>query len=298
MLLRVLDSDPRGQPGGADPPGPSLRGRPEADARSKTCPPTKWVRILPAGVRRRRIGLLVDATSGLLAVGGRSVGHRRVGRRVVVGSDTSAARRAISVVIPQIRPGANPQPGIRVDPGNCRLRGMPTFEDWIRVTTVPGPAWIWPRLDEPDHLETALRLRRSDPAIEKSLERGRGRRGQVVRGWLSPRWQQPLGSRANGCSTGSFGKRGSPDGSRTRRWSFAAGSGIPTSRSRTSSSRSRSTVASTTAGRSPSRTTVSATTTSSRRAGRCCTSPGRQITQDPEAVISEHSSHHRPARPP
>lgn len=54
------------------------------------------------------------------------------------------------------------------------------FEDWIRVTRASRTCLDLARGAEPDRLETALRLRKVDPVrLEQSLDRSRGRRGQV-----------------------------------------------------------------------------------------------------------------------
>ena len=83
----------------------------------------------------------------------------------------------VVIVPPDVR--RDPQPGIRVVRGVLDPKDA-EYEDWIRVTRVPRTCLDLARQAEPDSLETALRLRRTDiPRLEQSLERGRGRRGQV-----------------------------------------------------------------------------------------------------------------------
>lgn len=54
------------------------------------------------------------------------------------------------------------------------------FEDWVRVTRIPRTGLDLARSGQPDKLEVALRLRKLDlPRLERSLERGRGSRGQL-----------------------------------------------------------------------------------------------------------------------
>lgn len=89
-----------------------------------------------------------------------------------------AVPRTISVVIPPSTK-RNPQPDVQVIRGIVDPRDA-DFEDWIKVTRASRTCLDLARRQEPDHLETALRLRKIDPArLEQSLDRGRGRRGQL-----------------------------------------------------------------------------------------------------------------------
>ena len=84
----------------------------------------------------------------------------------------------ITVIIP-LACRRTPQTGIRVVRGMVHPRDA-DFQDWIGVTTVARTCLDLARAGLPDNLENALRLRRANvPKLELSLERGRGRRGQV-----------------------------------------------------------------------------------------------------------------------
>ena len=94
-----------------------------------------------------------------------------------LGLTREAPRRIMVIVPPDVR--RDPQPGVRVIRGVIDPRDA-DFEDWIRVTRVPRTCLDLARQAVPDSLETAVRLRRTDmPRLEHSLERSRGRRGQV-----------------------------------------------------------------------------------------------------------------------
>jgi very-short-patch-repair endonuclease len=86
--------------------------------------------------------------------------------------------RITLIVPPPSRRAARPGVTIvrgRVDPKDLDVR------NWVRVTTVPRTCLDLARLGEPDRLDAALRMRRTDAArLEASLERSRGRRGQAL----------------------------------------------------------------------------------------------------------------------
>lgn len=86
---------------------------------------------------------------------------------------------ATTMVIVPLAKRRDPQAGVHVVRATIDPRDA-DFEDWIKVTRVPRTCLDLARQDQPDRLETALRLRRTDiPRLEQSLERGRGRRGQI-----------------------------------------------------------------------------------------------------------------------
>lgn len=85
----------------------------------------------------------------------------------------------ITVIVP---PSArrDPQPGFRVIRGVVDERDA-DFEDWIRVTTASRTCLDLARHGDPDRLEAALRLHRTDAVrLQRTLERGRGLRGQAA----------------------------------------------------------------------------------------------------------------------
>lgn len=85
----------------------------------------------------------------------------------------------MTVIIPPSH-RRDPQHGVRLIRGYVDPRDA-DFEDWIRVTRASRTCLDLARSAEPDRLETALRMRRVDAArLEQSLERSRGRRGQVL----------------------------------------------------------------------------------------------------------------------
>lgn len=86
--------------------------------------------------------------------------------------------RTVTVIIPPTA-RRDLQPGVRVVRG--QVDPLDTqFEDWIRVTKVARTCLDLARQAEPDGMETALRMRRTDiPRLQKSLQRASGRRGQV-----------------------------------------------------------------------------------------------------------------------
>jgi hypothetical protein len=91
----------------------------------------------------------------------------------------ATAPDVITVVVPPPARRAA-RPGVQVIRGNV-LPEDGDFEDWVRVTRIARTSLDLARQGQPDQLEAALRLRRSDlPRLERSLERGRGRRGQVL----------------------------------------------------------------------------------------------------------------------
>jgi very-short-patch-repair endonuclease len=92
---------------------------------------------------------------------------------------SSTPPQVVTVVVPPPARRAN-QPGVRVIRGTVHPSEA-DFEDWVKVTTIPRTSLDLARQREPDGLETALRLRRADrDRLELSLERSRGRRGQVM----------------------------------------------------------------------------------------------------------------------
>lgn len=138
----------------------------------------KWVRILP------RVYVVGVPLSPIVKV--RACWLWAGDQSAIAGSAaawwwglTPQAPACISVIIPKTT-RRDPQPGIRViratvDPLDA------DFRDWVRVTTVARTCLDLARVGEPDRIEDALRMRRADPVkMQKSLERGRGRRGQVL----------------------------------------------------------------------------------------------------------------------
>ncbi len=92
---------------------------------------------------------------------------------------SKVAPTVVSVIVPPPARRAI-QPGVKPIRTTVDARDI-DFEDWVRVTTVPRTCLDLARQGAPDQLEVALRLRRADaPRLEKSLERSRGRRGQVL----------------------------------------------------------------------------------------------------------------------
>ena len=92
---------------------------------------------------------------------------------------SSTPPSTITVIIPPST-RRDPRPGVRVVRAVVD-RSDAEFEDWIRVTTVPRTCLDLARLGEPDLLDAALRLKRADAIrLDRSLERGRGRRGQIL----------------------------------------------------------------------------------------------------------------------
>ncbi len=70
--------------------------------------------------------------------------------------------------------------GIRVVRGSVEARDV-DVRNWVQVTTVARTCLDLARIGEPDRLDTALRLRRTDAVrLRASLERGTGRRGQTL----------------------------------------------------------------------------------------------------------------------
>jgi very-short-patch-repair endonuclease len=139
----------------------------------------KWVRILP------RV-YLVGGGSSSVAVRLRACWLWAGDQSAITGAAaawwwglTTQAPSCISVVIPMTT-RRDPQPGIRVVRGTVDPLDV-DFQDWVRLTTIAKTCLDLARMGEPDRLEVALRLRRSTPAkLEASLQRGRGRRGQVL----------------------------------------------------------------------------------------------------------------------
>jgi len=92
---------------------------------------------------------------------------------------SATAPDVITVVVPPPARRAA-RPGVQVIRGNVHAQDS-DFEDWVRVTRIPRTGLDLARRGQPDQLEVALRLRKSDlPRLERSLERGRGSRGQVL----------------------------------------------------------------------------------------------------------------------
>ncbi len=72
------------------------------------------------------------------------------------------------------------RPGVTVVRGQVHPKDL-DVRNWVRVTTVARTCLDLARLGETDRLDSALRLRRTDTArLKASLERSRGRRGQVL----------------------------------------------------------------------------------------------------------------------
>ena len=91
----------------------------------------------------------------------------------------STAPEVTTVVVPPPARRAS-RPGVQVIRGDVDRQDC-DFEDWVRVTTTSRTGLDLARRGQPDLLEVALRLRKSDlPRLERSLERGRGSRGQVL----------------------------------------------------------------------------------------------------------------------
>jgi very-short-patch-repair endonuclease len=92
---------------------------------------------------------------------------------------TAAPPTIVTVIVtPPIR--RSDRRGITVVRGTLDPRDA-DFHNWLRVTTVARTCLDLARLGEEDRLETALRQRTVDPPrLTQSLERSRGRRGQVL----------------------------------------------------------------------------------------------------------------------
>ena len=106
----------------------------------------------------------------------------------------------IMVIVPLAK-RRDPQAGVHVVRATIDPRDA-DFEDWIKVTRVPRTCLDLARQDQPDRLETALRLRRTDiPRLEQSLERGRGRRGRSGPAGPSLMSSTIRGALANGSPT-------------------------------------------------------------------------------------------------
>ncbi len=92
---------------------------------------------------------------------------------------TTTPPTVITVIVPPpIR--RSDRRGISVVRGSLDPRDA-DFRNWLRVTTVPRTCLDLARQGEADRLETALRQRKTDPPrLAQSLERSRGRRGQVL----------------------------------------------------------------------------------------------------------------------
>jgi len=138
----------------------------------------KWARILPrvyaVGVSPESPRVRVRAT-WLWAGDTSAVAGPAAAWWLGLNSDPP---QSITVVIP---PPArrSERAGVQIIRGALHQRDT-EFEDWIRVTVIPRTCLDLARRGLPDQLETALRLRRTDlPRLRQSLDRGRGRRGQV-----------------------------------------------------------------------------------------------------------------------
>lgn len=139
----------------------------------------KWFRLLPGvyGVTANRSDPVVRLRATWLWAGDASV---------IAGSAaawwwglTATPPSIITVIVPPPTRRSDRR-GITVVRGAVDPRDA-DFRNWLRVTTVPRTCLDLARQGEQDRLETALRLRKADPArLAQSLERGRGRRGQVL----------------------------------------------------------------------------------------------------------------------
>ena len=85
----------------------------------------------------------------------------------------------VTVVIP-LPDRRAPRPGIRIVREALDSRDH-DFEDWVGITTVMRTCLDLARDGQPDHLESALRLRKADAiSLQAGLDRMRGRRGRVL----------------------------------------------------------------------------------------------------------------------
>jgi hypothetical protein len=138
-----------------------------------------WVRILP-----RVFAVDVDSRHPRVRI---RATWLWAGDTAVIAGEAAAfwwglAATAPDVITVVVRPPARraKRPGVRVIRGNVPAQDS-DVEDWVRVTRIPRTSLDLARRRQPDHLETALRLRKADlPRLELSLQRGRGSRGQSL----------------------------------------------------------------------------------------------------------------------
>jgi hypothetical protein len=139
----------------------------------------RWVRVLP-----RVYAVDVDPASPRVRI--RSTWLWAGDSAVIAGQAAawwwgleSTPPPVVNVIVPLPARRA-PVQGVHIVRGRIDSRDI-EFEDWIRVTSVQQTCLDLARSGRPDHLESALRMRKADVvSLQGGLDRMRGRRGRVL----------------------------------------------------------------------------------------------------------------------